>query len=139
MGTPRIFLFVLLVLGLISCLAGREPVVSKDSKEDGVMTLNNPEQSIGLVDHLRKAPGLNIQGDGASARITVRGIGSMNSSTEPLFVLDGQALNGGLRQAVEMVPVAQIGSIRVLKNPADTAMYGVRGGNGVILIKTKQR
>lgn len=63
--------------------------------------------------------------------IHIRGISSINSSTEPLFVVDGMAVND-----VSMISPSEIHSVDVLKDSA-TALYGLRGANGVIVITTK--
>ena len=76
----------------------------------------------------------------AGGGIAVRMVGptSFNNANEgPLFIVDGspvQTINGTL----PWVNPADIESITALKNPADLAIYGIRGGNGVIVIKTKQ-
>jgi TonB-dependent starch-binding outer membrane protein SusC len=69
--------------------------------------------------------------------VRIRGPSSFYGGNEPLYVIDGAvftpAHNGGLTG----VNPHDIESIHVLKNPADVAIYGIRGGNGVIVIKTK--
>lgn len=100
-------------------------------------TIENPDVALTLLDHLRKVPGVQVRGVGENAIVTIRGINSIRSGTEPLFVLNGQPMFGGLRSIIQAVPVADIKSIRVLKNPAETGIYGVRGANGVIEITTK--
>src|SRR5690625_6462279 len=70
--------------------------------------------------------------------VTIRGINSFNSGIEPLFVINGQIIGSSYSQANSMVNVRDIDYVRVLKGP-DAATYGVRGGNGVVLIVTKSR
>ncbi|MDE5814193.1 MAG: TonB-dependent receptor plug domain-containing protein, partial [Muribaculaceae bacterium] len=65
--------------------------------------------------------------------ITIRGIGSLNASTEPLIVLDGMPYNGYWN---DLNP-ADIASMTVLKDASANALYGARGANGVILITSK--
>jgi len=62
---------------------------------------------------------------------------SFVSETEPLFVVNGTPINGGLSAASSMVTVADIKSVRVLKTPSETSFYGIRGSNGVIVITLK--
>jgi TonB-linked SusC/RagA family outer membrane protein len=71
---------------------------------------------------------------GASATITIRGIGSINGNTDPLIVLDGMIYSGILSN----IPAGDIESITVLKDAASTALYGARAANGVIMVTTKQ-
>lgn len=56
----------------------------------------------------------------------------------PLYVLDGMAISPGPNGSLTGLSPYDIESIKVLKDPADLAMYGSRGANGVIIIKTKR-
>lgn len=69
---------------------------------------------------------------GASPSIRIRGIGS-NSSTEPLYVVDGRIASG-----IAGIDPNDIESMEVLKDGASAAIYGAQAGNGVILITTKK-
>lgn len=71
---------------------------------------------------------------GASPSILIRGISSINAGTEPLIILDGMRYSGSL----SMINPSDIESVEVLKNPNETAIYGIQGANGVIVIKTKK-
>lgn len=76
-----------------------------------------------------------IQNDGspgASATIRIRGANSINASSEPYFIIDG------IPGSPENVAPNDIASIEILKDASSTAIYGARGGNGVILITTKK-
>lgn len=81
---------------------------------------------------------------GAAARVRVRGVGSINAGTEPLFVVDGIPLSKEARNTygAPMNPLADINfndieSIEILKDASAKAIYGSRGSNGVVLITTK--
>lgn len=73
--------------------------------------------------------------DGSIA-VRIRGVSSFYGSNEPLYVLDGVPIQAGPGGALRGISPYDIESIRVLKNPEDTTVYGVRGANGVILITT---
>jgi TonB-dependent SusC/RagA subfamily outer membrane receptor len=75
-------------------------------------------------------------GGGISVRI--RGSTSFYSSGEPLYILDGSPIRPGPDGSLVGLNPHDIESIRVLKDAPDTAIYGVRGANGVIVIKTKR-
>ncbi len=70
--------------------------------------------------------------DGGIA-IRIRGTTSIHGSNEPLYVIDG--ISGGSLLGINPYDIE---SIEVLKDPASTTMYGVRGANGVVVITTKQ-
>lgn len=71
---------------------------------------------------------------GAASTIRIRGIGSINASSAPLYVVDGVPFDGDLAS----INSADIESMTVLKDAASNALYGARGANGVILINTKR-
>lgn len=71
---------------------------------------------------------------GTSASVLIRGVGSINTSTKPLYVVDGLPFDGD----IAAIPNSDIESLTVLKDAASTALYGARGANGVILVTTKK-
>jgi TonB-linked SusC/RagA family outer membrane protein len=71
---------------------------------------------------------------GSSPGIVIRGVGTLNGSTDPLYVVDGIQFEG----ALNTISQEDVESITVLKDAASTALYGSRGANGVILITTKK-
>ena len=85
-----------------------------------------------------KIPGIQVTrtGNGAIA-IRIRGTSSFYSSNEPLYILDGVPMEPGPGGALNGVNPYDIETIRVLKDPADIGIYGVRGANGVIVVTTK--
>jgi len=86
------------------------------------------------------SPGLKITrtANGGIAVELVRGPSSFYSSNEPLYVVDGVPFQAGPGGALTGVNPHDIESIKVLKDPADTAVWGMRGANGVIVITTKR-
>jgi TonB-dependent starch-binding outer membrane protein SusC len=75
--------------------------------------------------------------DGGVA-IRIRGRSSLRGDDAPLYVVDGMPIRPGPGGALAGIDPYHIESIQVLKDASDTAIYGVRGANGVILITTKQ-
>ena len=71
---------------------------------------------------------------GAGPQIRIRGRRSFNASNDPLFVVDGIPLSGG----IDDINPNDITSMEVLKDASSTAIYGSRGANGVVLITTKR-
>lgn len=91
-----------------------------------------PEGSKDILEVMKgRVPGVNISGD----QVYVRGINSISGSNQPLFLIDGvPTLDVG---AVKAIPVEDIDRVEILKGPS-SAIYGVRGGNGVIAVYTKR-
>lgn len=71
---------------------------------------------------------------GEDATILIRGVGSVNASTTPLYVVDGVPYDG----ALSSISNQDIASITVLKDAAAASLYGSRAANGVVMITTKQ-
>ena len=72
---------------------------------------------------------------GVSVRI--RGPASFYANGEPLYVIDGTPIQAGPGGALRGINPYDIATIQVLKDPGDTAIFGVRGANGVIVITTR--
>lgn len=70
---------------------------------------------------------------GASTTVQIRGIGSINTTTSPLYVVDGVPFTGSLSS----INPQDIESISVLKDAASTSLYGSRAANGVVILTTK--
>ena len=90
---------------------------------------------------------------GGGLSVSIRGAGSINAGTEPLYVVDGIIVNNGSiaasggvgftgnsnpRNPLNTLNPADIASIEILKDASSTAIYGSRGSNGVVLITTKK-
>jgi TonB-dependent SusC/RagA subfamily outer membrane receptor len=71
---------------------------------------------------------------GSSVAVRIRGIGSVNASASPLYVVDGIPFDGTLAS----ISTADIETITVLKDAAASALYGSRAANGVIMITTRK-
>ena len=71
---------------------------------------------------------------GSGQAVRIRGFGSINAGSDPIYVVDGAVYNGGLSN----FNMDDIESVSVLKDAASTALYGARGANGVIIVTTKR-
>lgn len=95
----------------------------------------------------------NSNEPGGGLSVNIRGAGSINAGTEPLYVIDGVIVNNGSvaatggagfsnnktpRNPLNTLNPADIASIEILKDASSTAIYGSRGSNGVVLITTKK-
>lgn len=84
-----------------------------------------------------RVAGVQVVGNGqpgSGASIRMRGIGSINASSEPLIVLDGFPYAGSLNS----IPASDIENISFLEDASSNALYGARGANGVIIVTTKR-
>ena len=84
-----------------------------------------------------KIAGVTIKSDGSPAgtgTVRIRGIGSFNSSQDPLFVIDGVPTTATLNS----LNMNDIESMQVLKDAASASIYGSRAANGVIIITTRK-
>lgn len=117
--------FVLVLVSTVGC--HRRAYI-----EDGKREVSRVEEL------LEGRPGVEVlrTADGGYS-VRIRGVGSFMSSEEPLWVVDGVPVD--LRgRGLSWLNPADVARIEVLKNATDTAIYGVRGSNGVIVITTKR-
>lgn len=85
-----------------------------------------------------KYPEVQITRTGDGIAIQIRGPSSFLSDGAPLYVVDDTPMPGGRAWSLSGLNPYDIQSIRVLKNPEDIGIYGIRGANGVVLITTKR-
>ncbi|MDT3357040.1 MAG: TonB-dependent receptor plug domain-containing protein [Bacteroidota bacterium] len=98
-------------------------------KQREIVTYSN------IYDYIRgRVPGVTVLKVGQNGgKIIIRGLGSINSSTDPLMLVDGVEVTD-----LSYINPSDVKSIDVLKDAASCAIYGARGANGVILISTKK-
>lgn len=122
-----------------SDVTGAITSVKSEDFNQGVIT--NP------VDLLQgKMAGVNISATsgepGATQNVIIRGIGSLRSGTQPLYVVDGFLLDnsstGVASNPLNFLNPSDIESMDVLKDASATALYGARASNGVVVITTKK-
>ncbi|MEP6738403.1 MAG: SusC/RagA family TonB-linked outer membrane protein [Chryseolinea sp.] len=122
-----------------SDVTGSISTLKSESFNQGVVT--NPGQLL-----QGKVSGVNVTSasgePGASQNVIIRGVGSLRSGTQPLYVVDGFLLDNS-SQGFDTNPLnflnpADIESLDVLKDASATAVYGSRASNGVVVITTKK-
>ncbi len=109
----------------------------KDRLTTSVSQLDINEKEIGgyatIFDYLRgKVPGVQVIGNGPNATVRIRGISSINCPTDPLILVDDVPTSN-----ISMINPHDVQSVTVLKD-ASSSIYGTRGANGVIIIRTKR-
>ncbi len=115
----------------------------KESYTGSVSTVSGEALKKMQVSNVSKAlegmvPGMQVASSsgqpGSSAEISIRGIGSINAGSSPLYIVDGAPYDG----SIAAINPADIESISVSKDAVSTALYGSRAANGLIIITTKQ-
>ena len=107
-------------------------IASVKGKDLQTMTVGNVTESL-----QGKVAGVQITGaggPGAQPRVLIRGISTINLSTDPLYVVDGIPMG----TSINFLSSNEIESMDVLKDASASAIYGSRASNGVILITTKK-
>ncbi|MDQ6871203.1 MAG: TonB-dependent receptor plug domain-containing protein [Gemmatimonadota bacterium] len=145
----RLAVFSVLVVGLTSACMGNVPPPGSDMPDPSptrgfagtTVTREDLDQSpVMPIEQALQAhvPGvmISLTADGWLS-VRIRGATTINGSTEPLYVIDGLPIQAGPSGALVGINPHDIASIEVLKDAASLAFYGVRGANGVIIIKTK--
>lgn len=135
--------FLPLLLVLTACSHRKAAPSTADSRPpDTVLTADDirrsPGQSLEQL-LLARVPGLTIEraADGHS-KVVLRGKNTILGDDEALFVLNGIALGPTTSGNLGAIDVHDIDTVQVLRDAAATSLYGVRGANGVIIIRTKQ-
>ncbi len=111
-------------------LTGSVAVVQADE----LKTISDPDPMRALQG---KVPGMTITATGSpsgTGTVRIRGIGSINSSQDPLYIVDGVPTT----RALNSLNTNDIESMQVLKDAASASIYGSRAANGVIIITTRQ-
>jgi len=110
---------------------GSASVVKADELEDALVS----SATSALAGRVAGVQILSGNGQpGEQPTVMIRGVGSINASTQPLYVLDGMPYDGD----ISAINPQDIESMSILKDAAATSLYGARGANGVIQITTKR-
>jgi TonB-dependent SusC/RagA subfamily outer membrane receptor len=142
----RIFAFPLLAALAVGCASGSggRPAATASPPASQGTTLSSGDINPAPGDPIEKVLQGRVSGvivtrapDGGLA-INIRGQSSFIGSNQPLYVIDGTPVEPGPGGSLSGLSPYDIESIKVLKNPTDLTMYGSRGANGVIVIKTKK-
>jgi len=143
--SARLLLPAALVAGLAGACTHHRPAQSPkpaDPAAASTLTAEEIEQRAGAQPLERmlegRISGVTVEpAPGGGIAVRIRGTSSFYGNNEPLYVLDGAPFTPAPGGVLRDLNPHDIESITVLKNPADTGIYGVRGANGVIVIKTK--
>ncbi len=110
-------------------------IVSLDAKSIAEQTVTNATQA--MAGQLAGVSVQSVTGSpGTAPIIRIRGVGSLSAGNDPLIVVDGFPLSS--TENFDQISPNDIEKIEVLKDAAAAAIYGSRGGNGVIMVTTKR-
>jgi len=151
------YLMLLCVIGCVACSgtrntgasgkrpsgelvdSGYELKPAEDANQSNINVHPNKDKpsNISLNEMIQRLPGVrSTGGQGAYARFVVDGTsGSFMSGSDPLFVVNGNVIGTDYSIVFAMVDPKKVVSVSVLKG-SDASIYGSRGGNGVIVIRT---
>lgn len=141
--SPRALLTCSLLTGAVAgCAHAGATPVDRGADRGSIVTSEDLERTPGATFEtalMAKVPGIWVtRTSGGGLAIRIRGLNSIYGSNYPLYVIDGTAVEAGPEGAVPNINPFDIAFIQVLKDAGSTGMYGMRGANGVIIIKTKQ-
>ena len=137
----RALLASVLTFSLLAACA-HSPPPRTEPDPNATLTAKDIQQSPGdPIEKLlmSRSPGVYVgRGIDGGIVVRIRGGSSLYGNNEPLYILDGVQFQPGPGGSLSGINPYDIESIKVLKDAADITMYGSRGGNGVIVIKTKR-
>ncbi len=141
--SARALLPVALLVGLAAACGPRPAATPKQTPSPSTVTADEIERNANdpsVVKMLEgRVSGVTVeQGPNGGIAVRIRGASSFYGNNEPLYIVDGIPFTPGPGGALTGINPHDIESIQVLKNPADTGIYGARGANGVIVIKMKK-
>lgn len=114
-------------------------VKSEDMEQTSAATMDQMLQG--------RAAGMQLTSNsgaaGSSSSIQIRGVNSLNSSNEPVYVIDGAIVTTEAGSSVYSNPLAELNpndieSVEILKDASATAIYGAQAANGVIIVNMKK-
>ena len=140
--TPVLTVFIALCLLVVSG-CGSSGATSDRDYDDDPNEITKEEiyetNAISITELIvKKVPGITISQTGDGRVVTrIRGRSSFTGDDMPLYVVDGLPTEPSHDGSLPGILITEIESIRVLKGPAETARWGMRGAHGVIEVKTK--
>ena len=132
---PIIVLTLTLLIVLLSSIANAQKINPEMNKIKKVYPQNT---IVTLLDYIRRLSGIMVLNRGGRKQIIYRGFSSVYGENRPLFIVDGRRLGTDFNLVEKLVSVVDIADVTLMNNQEATIRYGIRAGNGAIIIKTKQ-
>ncbi len=137
------FFIATLALLIVACSSSKSVTgggaqsITEEKKINNTVEISDRDKALSLANYLRRIPGLQVSGDGSSARVIVRGMAQSNE--RPLFILDGRRIGNDFATVHSAIDPVDIKRIQVLKDASSTSFYGLQGSGGVIKITSKKK
>jgi outer membrane cobalamin receptor len=136
---PRLFFIVSMMIFMNCCTSSKPASSTADASSSNPRAVSTTEGNNGLtlVNYLRRIPGVQVDQRGNDFSVMIRGMSSVGSNNQPLFVVNNSPVGNNYQDAVNAVDINDIKTINVLQGTEGQQTYGMRGANGVIQIITK--
>jgi len=133
---PVVLLIAALLLIATGCSTSNKTRETMDPNTITSEDIEGMPSAVRVQDLLEgRVPGVNVtQTPDGRLQVKIRGNDTFRGDEQPLFVVDGFPVEPDSDGSLPGVTISEIKSIRVLKNPSDTAIYGMRGSHGVIVV-----
>jgi len=131
-------LFGILMIGLLGCTNQAAPSAVTKQRHENIRR-QQMENAGNLAEYLKTQPGVIVTGHFGNYAIRLQnGANTLESGTEPLFILDGMPFNSSFNELVNFVNMRDVDRIQILRDATSMASYGSRGANGIIQINMKK-
>jgi len=125
------------LLFLTGCASTGSTAGKSEQADSNTIEVHDP--SLTLADYIRRAGGLSVHNVEGRTNIRIRGNLSFNSTSDPLFVVDGVRFGNDYDRVEYLVPLNSIQSIQVIKGSEASSLFGMAASSGAIIITTKRR
>lgn len=135
---------IALIVGVVGCGQskadpGPSPLSTATSSSREVKTTADMPTNMSIEEYLAsRSSGVEIGHVNGTLIVRLRGSSHIVGSNMPLYIVDGVPFTPSTDGGLSGINPYDVASIRALRDAADIAQYGVRGGNGVIIIKMKK-
>jgi len=101
-------------------------------------TVDVDRSMVTLDTYLNRLSGVRVRGSGRNADVRISGYEASSVDSRPLFIVDGTNVGRDFSRVFDMVNMADVENIRVLRSPRATQLYGGEGGAGAIVITMRK-
>jgi hypothetical protein len=132
-----VLLTAILCLSIITACSSSENATERSSRFGD--TVDVERSMVTLDTYLNRLSGVRVRGSGRNADVRISGYEASSVDSRPLFIVDGTRVGRDFGMVYDMVNMADVENIRVLRSPRATQLYGGEGGAGAIVITMRSR